>query len=289
MLHFGVWSNANQRSLKLQDPPGRPGKPFGYRNRRNGTGKRIRTTGQRTGNNSHPQGERYAPRLTIDQHFVDQKKQITGNMPRHSLLGFQLPGQLSNLRWQSSPRMDPTGDEIEVEVHATGLNFRDIMYTLGLLPDEAIENGFAGPTLGLEFSGIVQSVGNSAQAFTPGDKVVGFGPSSFSNRVVTKASAISHIPSGISFEAAATIPSTFFTAYYSLHHLARLQAWRKSAHPRCGRRGWISCHTACQMDWCRNLCHCRIDEKRDFLRLLGVDHIYNSRSLSFADEILAAD
>ena len=29
------------------------------------------------------------------------------------------------------------------------------------------------------------------------------------------------------------------------------------------------------------------DEKRDFLRLLGVDHIFNSRSLSFADEILA--
>jgi NADPH:quinone reductase-like Zn-dependent oxidoreductase/acyl carrier protein len=30
------------------------------------------------------------------------------------------------------------------------------------------------------------------------------------------------------------------------------------------------------------------DEKRDFLRLLGVSHIYDSRSLAFADDILAA-
>ncbi|NOS86930.1 MAG: SDR family NAD(P)-dependent oxidoreductase, partial [Methylococcaceae bacterium] len=29
------------------------------------------------------------------------------------------------------------------------------------------------------------------------------------------------------------------------------------------------------------------DEKRDFLRLLGVDHVFDSRSLAFADEILA--
>jgi phthiocerol/phenolphthiocerol synthesis type-I polyketide synthase C len=33
--------------------------------------------------------------------------------------------------------------------------------------------------------------------------------------VLTQAGAISHIPSGISFEAAATIPSTFFTVYYA--------------------------------------------------------------------------
>ncbi len=180
----------------------------------------------------------------------------------------------------------PAEDEIEVEIYATGLNFRDIMYTLGLLPDEAIENGFAGPTLGLEFAGIVQNVGSNSQSFKPGDKVVGFGPSSFGNRVVTKISAISLIPAGITFEAATTIPSTFFTAYYSLHHLARLQPGeRVLIHGAAGGVGIAAIQLA---KWIGAEIYATAGsaEKRDFLRLLGVEHIFHSRSLSFADEIL---
>ena len=81
-----------------------------------------------------------------------------------------------------------------------------------LLSDEAVENGFAGPTLGLECAGVVIAVGAGVEGFGLGDRVVAFGPSSFSNHVTTKAMAVSRIPPGISFEAAATIPSTFFTA-----------------------------------------------------------------------------
>ena len=44
---------------------------------------------------------------------------------------------------------------------------------------------------------------------------------------MTRAAALSHIPAGMSFEAAATTPSTFFTAYYALHHLAGLQPGEK--------------------------------------------------------------
>ncbi|NOL74604.1 hypothetical protein G9Q11_29205, partial [Klebsiella pneumoniae] len=63
--------------------------------------------------------------------------------------------------------------------------------------------------------------------FAPGDRVVGFGPCSFANRLVTNANAVARIPEGMSFEAAATIPSTFFTVYYALHHLARLEPGEK--------------------------------------------------------------
>ena len=60
-----------------------------------------------------------------------------------------------------------------------------------------------------------------------GDKVLGFASSSFSNRIISQTTTITHIPGNISYEAAATIPSTFFTVYYSLHHLARLQPGEK--------------------------------------------------------------
>ncbi|MEF8701863.1 MAG: type I polyketide synthase [Candidatus Accumulibacter sp. UW26] len=229
-------------------------------------------------------GERYAPRLRSEER-PDARAPAPIEEPTLSL-GFQFPGQLRNLRWEAHPRRAPAADQIEVEVRATGLNFRDVMYALGLLSDEAIENGFAGATLGFEFAGVVSQVGSEGSAFSAGDRVVGFGPSSFGNRVLTQAGAISHIPSGISFAAAATIPSTFFTVYYGLHHLARLQADEKVLiHGAAGGVGIAAIQVA---KWLGAEIYATAgsDEKRDFLRLLGVDHIFDSRSLAFADQIL---
>lgn len=232
------------------------------------------------------EGVRYVPRLRLEPRR-EEHHEIENSMDHPMIrLGFHTPGHLRNLRWELHPSRDPADGEVEVEVRATGLNFRDVMYALRLLSDEAVENGFAGSTLGLEFAGVVRSVGGKVSSFAPGDQVVGFGPSSFSNRVITPISAISHIPSGISFEAAATIPSTFFTAYYALHHLARLQPDEKLLiHGAAGGVGLAAIQLA---KWIGAEIYATAgsDEKRDFLRLLGVDHIFDSRSLAFADEIL---
>jgi phthiocerol/phenolphthiocerol synthesis type-I polyketide synthase C len=231
-------------------------------------------------------GERYAQRLRPASAPRSIQFQALPAEPRNVRLGFTLPGQLRNLQWETYPRTAVVGDQVEVAVRATGLNFRDIMYALGLLSDEAVENGFAGSSLGLEFSGVVLSVGPESKGFAPGDAVVGFAPFSFGDRVVTTAAALSPIPEGVSFEAAATIPSTFFTSYYSLHHLARLQEGEKVLiHGAAGGVGIAAIQVA---KWCgaEIFVTAGSDEKRDFLRLLGVDHIFDSRSLDFADQIL---
>lgn len=230
-------------------------------------------------------GARYAPRLRLEPRPAAK---TSAPLVEPTLrLAFNVPGQLRNLHWETHPRTLPAEHQIEVEVHATGLNFRDVMYALGLLSDEAIENGFAGSTLGLEFSGVVLSSGAKAVGFAAGDRVVGFGSSSFSNRVMTQSNAISLIPQHISFEAAATIPSTFLTVYYALHQLARLQPGEKVLiHGAAGGVGIAAIQIA---KWIGAEIYATggSDEKRDFLRLSGVDHIYDSRSLAFADQILA--
>jgi acyl transferase domain-containing protein/NADPH:quinone reductase-like Zn-dependent oxidoreductase/NAD(P)-dependent dehydrogenase (short-subunit alcohol dehydrogenase family)/acyl carrier protein len=231
-------------------------------------------------------GERYAQRMRPASAPRSPHLQALPAEPRNARLGFTLPGQLRNLQWETYPRTAAVGDQVEVGVRATGLNFRDIMYALGLLSDEAVENGFAGSSLGLEFSGVVLSVGPEAKGFAPGDAVVGFAPYSFGDRVVSQASALSPVPRGVSFEAAATIPSTFFTAYYSLHHLARLQEGEKVLiHGAAGGVGIAAIQVA---KWCgaEIFATAGSSEKRDFLRLLGVDHIFDSRNLDFADQIL---
>lgn len=204
-------------------------------------------------------------------------------------LGFQQPGQLKNLRWELIANCVPQNDDVEIEVMATGLNFRDVMYALGILTDAAVENGFAGASLGLEFAGVVKSVGANVTNVMPGDRVVGFGAACFSRRLVTPANCVSRIPdaaNAMSFASAATIPSTFFTAYYSLVHLARLDKnERVLIHGAAGGVGLAAIQIA-RLTGAVVYATAGSDEKRDVLRLMGVTHIYDSRTLTFADEIL---
>jgi acyl transferase domain-containing protein/NADPH:quinone reductase-like Zn-dependent oxidoreductase/NADP-dependent 3-hydroxy acid dehydrogenase YdfG/acyl carrier protein len=232
------------------------------------------------------QGGRYVPRLrAVSAPRADAQTNAADEA--HSVcLSFVLPGQLRSLHWERQPRRELRGDEVEVVVHATGLNFRDVMYALGLLSDQAVESGFSGSSLGLEFSGIVAGLGPSAEGFVIGDRVVGFSPSSFADRVITRAPAMARIPAEMSFAAAATIPSAFFTAYYSLHHLGRLQPGEKLLiHGAAGGVGIAAIQIA---KWCgaEIFATAGSTEKRDFLRLLGVEYIFDSRNLDYADQIL---
>lgn len=203
-------------------------------------------------------------------------------------LDFHLPGQLRNLLWLPQEERSLQECEVEVKVQATGLNFRDVMYLMGLLPDEAVEKGFAGASLGLEFAGIVSRVGLRVHDLRVGDKVMGFGSACFASHVVTRADAVALMPDEWSFESAATVPTVFFTVYYALKHLADLQAnERVLIHGGAGGIGIAAIQLAKYLG-AEVFATAGSDEKRDFVWLLGADHVFDSRSLAFADDILAA-
>jgi phthiocerol/phenolphthiocerol synthesis type-I polyketide synthase C len=214
------------------------------------------------------------------------------SVPRESIeprfeLGFDTPGQLRNLRWRNaSPRPLRPG-EIEVRTYAAGLNFRDVMYALGLLPEEAVEGGFAGATLGLEFAGEVVRVGEGTH-IAVGDKVMGFGPACFASHIVTRADAVAPLPSGWSFAAAATVPSAFVTAWYALKHLAALQPGeRVLIHGAAGAVGLAALQIARALG-AEIFATAGSDDKRELLRRLGADHVFDSRTLAFSDDVFAA-
>ncbi|SFW64510.1 Acyl transferase domain-containing protein [Desulfovibrio desulfuricans] len=203
-------------------------------------------------------------------------------------LDFMRPGKLGNLTWYADNKRVLAPDEVEARVMATGLNFRDVMLTMGLLPDEAVENGFAGPSLGLEFAGVVTRVGHAVEDLQPGDTVVGFAPACFASHVVTPKHAVVRIPETWNYEAAATIPTVFFTAWYALNYLARLQPHETVLiHGAAGGVGIAAIQIAHHLG-AKVFATAGSEEKRDFLRLMGVEHVFDSRSLSFADDVLAA-
>ena len=203
-------------------------------------------------------------------------------------LDFHLPGKLRNLVWMPQEENSLQRDDIEVQVQATGLNFRDVMYLMGLLPDEAVENGFAGSSLGLEFSGIVSKVGMNVHDLQVGDRVMGFGSSCFSSHVITRADAVAIMPKEWSFEAATTVPTVFFTVYYALHHLADLQENESVLiHGGAGGVGIAAIQLAKHLG-AKVFATAGSEEKRSFVNLLGVEHVFDSRSFSFAEDIMAA-
>ncbi|APV52467.1 hypothetical protein BWI17_14790 [Betaproteobacteria bacterium GR16-43] len=202
-------------------------------------------------------------------------------------LDFTTPGTLRNLLWRSEPARRPGPGEVQIEVKAAGLNFRDVMYAMGLLSDEAVETGFAGPSLGMELSGVITAVGKEAHGLAVGDEVIAFAPGAFATRVVTPASIVAKKPAGWSFEAAATVPTVFFTVYYALKHLAQLREGEKLlVHGAAGGVGLAAIQMARWLG-AEVFATAGTSEKRDLVRLLGADHVFDSRTLAFADEVLA--
>ncbi|WP_321341401.1 SDR family NAD(P)-dependent oxidoreductase [Breoghania sp.] len=195
-------------------------------------------------------------------------------------------GALDGLSWRTVERRAPGAGEVEIEVKASGLNFRDVMWALGLLPEEALEDGFAGPTLGMECAGVITRVGAGVTAHAPGDAVITFAPACFASHITVSETAMAPMPRAVSFTEAATIPVTFVTAFYALIELARLQPGETVLiHGGAGGVGLAALQLA-KWRGATVISTAGTPEKRNFLRLLGADHVYDSRSLDFAEEVM---
>jgi NADPH:quinone reductase-like Zn-dependent oxidoreductase/acyl carrier protein len=228
---------------------------------------------------------RFAPRARVLGPEIRRGYRDLGSRQR-IYLDVAVPGPLKNLVWHSDDLPAVADGEVEIAVRAAGLNFRDVMYAMGLLPDEALESGFSGQTLGMELSGVVTAVGGGVTEPSVGDAVIAFAPAAFASRVITRATAVVPKPEGWSFAAAATIPTAFFTAYYAIRDLAQLaEGERILIHGAAGGVGIAAIQIAKHLG-AEIFATAGTSEKRDFVGMLGADHVLDSRSLAFADRIL---
>lgn len=195
------------------------------------------------------------------------------------------PGQIGTLGWAPQPALPaPGAGEVRLGVHAAGLNFRDLMWAQGLLPEDALMDGFAGPTLGMECAGVVEAVGPGV-ALRPGQAVFGFAPAALASHALTRAEALAPLPEGLSPEAAATVPVAFLTATYALETLARIRPGeRVLIHGGAGGVGLAALQVALAAG-ARVAATAGNAEKRAFLRLAGAELVLDSRDPGFADAL----
>ena len=173
-------------------------------------------------------------------------------------------------------------DHIEIRVHCSGLNFRDVLMAMGQL---------RGDKLGQECSGVVSKVGAAVTDFTVGDRVCAMSPGSLSTYTRCPSSSAWVIPSDMPFEIGASIPAVFCTAYYSLIDLGRLTEGESVLiHAAAGGVGQAAIIIA-QSVGAKIFATVGSPEKKKFLMDaygLNEGQIFFSRDLSFAQDILQA-
>ncbi|KAI8328032.1 NADPH:quinone reductase-like protein [Blakeslea trispora] len=130
------------------------------------------------------------------------------------------PGDASQLYLGDYEKPTPKDHEILVKIKCFALNRMDLLQREGKYP---VPPG-ASPILGVEVSGIVEHVGKDVTKFQPGDAVFGLMPGGgYAEYAVLHESLTMHKPDALSFEQAAAIPETWFTAYQALFFVGQLK------------------------------------------------------------------
>ncbi len=105
----------------------------------------------------------------------------------------------------------PGPSQVLIEVAAAGLNRADCLQRRGFYPAPP---GVPADVPGLEFAGLVESVGDEVRDWKPGDRVMGIvGGGSMATRLVTEGAELMTVPAQLSLEEAAAVPEVFLTAY----------------------------------------------------------------------------
>jgi myxalamid-type polyketide synthase MxaB len=222
---------------------------------------------------------RYAARL-VRRSSKAQMAETQLKIPQAEAYRLVIPkrGVLDNLVLELHERTPPGPQQVEVRVHSAGLNFRDVLNALGMYP------GDPGP-LGGEFSGRISKIGDGVHELEVGEEVLGMAGGSFGKYVIADAEGLVRKPSSMSHQQAATIPIAFLTAYYGLLKIAGMKKGDKILiHAAAGGVGMAAVQLAQQIG-AMVFGTAGSPEKRSYLRSLGVEHVMNSRTLDFADEI----
>ncbi|MFG2312774.1 type I polyketide synthase [Streptomyces sp. NPDC048566] len=201
-------------------------------------------------------------------------------------LGIPTKGTLENLTWVPCPEVEAplTSGQVRVGVQAAGLNFRDVTLALGLVDRTALDAG-----LGSEGAGIVLDVADDVTGLVPGDRVTGIFPGAFGRVAVADHRLLTHIPDTWTYAEAASVPSTFLTAYHALFHVNPLQAGQRILiHAAAGGVGMAAVQLARHVG--AEIYATASPVKWPALRALGIDddHLASSRDLDFAGTFLAA-
>lgn len=202
--------------------------------------------------------------------------------------GFRLevtsPGMMDSLAFLETGRVAPPAGHVEVEVKAAALNFRDVLKIMDLYPSDLDRDRLIGD----ECAGVVTRVGRGVRTLKPGDEVILTAAGCFSSHLTVPEEAVIPKPEFLTFAGAATMPVAFMTAHYALHRLGHLQKG-ESVLIQAGTGGvGLAAIQVARGAGATVYATAGDPGKRSFLKYLGVAGVFDSRSVSFEEEVRKA-
>jgi myxalamid-type polyketide synthase MxaB len=238
---------------------------------------------------AYREGQRFVARLA---RYAATAAQRSTELPVYPYrLSLPAYGVLDHLQLVAFSPTPPAPGEVQIQVRATGLNFRDVLTALGMMQEVLEQMGIksaAEVPFGGECAGVITALGEGVTDLQVGDEVIAAQTlGSFASFVNVSADFVAAKPQTLTFAAAATLPVTFLTAYYGLVKCAQLQPGeRVLIHAAAGGVGQAAVQIA-QMIGAEVMGTASVG-KWELLRSQGVEQIYNSRTLEYGEEIRRA-
>ncbi|UKZ80175.1 Type I Iterative PKS [Trichoderma virens FT-333] len=171
-------------------------------------------------------------------------------------------GTITSLMWTEVATSERPLDDhmVEVDMYAAGVNFKDVAITMGIVPEDEHLLGFEG-------SGRIRRVGKAVSNFQAGQRVAFFQ------------------------KGAATLSLCYLTALYSIYDLANTQPGHKVlVHSASGGLG-LAAIQILKYIGCEIFVTVGNQRKRELLMNewgIPADHIFHSRDISFAADLMNA-
>lgn len=229
------------------------------------------------GTNAHVARLQQSPLGHADRRIADRDATRDGLR-----VEIRVPGDLESLEMVASERRAPDAGEVEVAVHATSVNFADVLVALGRYP--SLDDRAQG--LGLDFAGIVTAVGPGLSSFRVGDRVAGLcREGAWGTYLTCDARLLVPVPPGLTDAEAAAVLTATATALYGLKDLARIGPGDKVLiHSATGGVGQAALAVARAVG-AEIFATAGSEARRELLRASGISHVYDSRTPAFAEQI----
>lgn len=192
------------------------------------------------------------------------------------------PGGTEQLNLVDIDKPKPNKEEVLVKVKAAAVNRADIVKRVGKYPNQAKEN----ISLGLEVSGVIETVGSKDSKYKIGDEVCGLmAEGGYAEYAILREDVIIPKPENLSFIEAAAIPEVFMTAYQTLFWLGKLKKGEHVLiHAGGSGVGTAAIQLAKQAGAIVTVT-AGSKEKLDFCQTLGADTLINYKEENFSEVI----
>jgi acyl transferase domain-containing protein len=161
-------------------------------------------------------------------HWISVNKQLASSASADTYakrLDIEKRGFLNSLQWKPYKPAALEDDYVEVQNLAVGLNFKDVLISMGVVEGKILE----GDGLGCESAGVVTKVGPKVKDLKPGDRCMVFASGAFSSSMTVREELCAKIPPTMSFAEAASMPTVYCTVIYSLCNVAHLEKGQVSS------------------------------------------------------------